>query len=1088
MGDYKQHWNGLEELEGGKEFNDLIEDEFTSELPIEQEFSEERMSQKSSRRDFLKMFGFGISAATLAACTKTPVKKAIPYVIKPDDITPGVPNYYAATCMETGLPTLVKTREGRPILVEGNEKSMFAGRGVSSEAHASLYELYDSSRLKKPVVNKKATDSWAALDEEVMKRLKQGNGRVRLVSGTIFSPTTHKLIHEFLDQFQDGKHIEYDSFSYSAIAKAHKNNFGKKVIPSYDFSKAEVIVSFGADFLGAWLSPEQFTHQWAKTRTPKENHGKMSRHYQFESLYSLTGGNADYRAPINGSEMGKALLNFYNHIAAAKGGATASVEAFSVANNWMKKAAQDMVKAGAGKSLIVCGSNNVYHQEIVNAINHLLGNYGSTVDHKKPFNLKRGDEAGVQKLIEEMKGGAVDALIVWNANPVYNMPNGEVFKSAMANVKSLTLAITPQMDETAEACNFIASDHTGFEKWGDAMQMDGHYSINQPTIRPIFKTRQAEDSLLVWMGRKSETYYDYLRNNWNQTLFPASGALSFEEMWTEAVRSGVYYPKGAVNTMEHDHGHDDHGDDHAHGEDAEEDPLIEVDLPEQEEVLAALGGITFSASSISGGIAKEKASGTSLVLYQSNGMKAGRYANVPMLQELPDPLTKITWDNYVSIPYQWADQKGFKEGDWVKVTVGKNSLELPVTVQPGQAADTIGIAVGYGRKAGKVASECGMNAFPLDVLKDGTFQHAAGGVKVEKLSRKRYRFAKTQTFIGYDNVGTKNDLEKKHYKALEKRFKGSIIKETTLGKYQSNPGSGNENRAHIKHHNEVYTLWSEHEKRGYHWVMAIDMNKCTGCGSCIMSCHTENNVSVVGRKEVRLRRDMHWLRIDRYYRGNPENPLATFQPMMCQHCDNAPCETVCPVLATVHSDEGLNQQVYNRCIGTRYCANNCPYKVRRFNWFSYCDNKKFSDVNKYHQDELGRLILNPDVTVRARGVMEKCSFCVQRLQAAKLEAKKNMSRVKEADLKTACQSACPSGAILFGDLNDKDSDVYRAFNDERAYHVIEEVKTLPSVGYMVKVRNNENELDMGLVEAHVAVHDTKDKKKGKDKEHKEEAH
>lgn len=1040
----QQYWNGIEELEGGAAFEKARKNEFAEDLPIEEKLADTNLELTANRRDFLKLFGFGLTAAALAACTETPVKKVIPYVIKPDDVTPGVASFYASTCMSSGIPVLVKTREGRPIKMEGNELSPFAGSGVSHISHASVLDLYDSTRASGPMAKGEAA-TWEAVDGEIMKRLDtlKASGKVRFLSSTVFSPSSQALINEFMGQFADAKHVQYDAYSVSAIADAHLNLKQKRAIPSYDFSKADVVVSFGADYLNTWVSPTQFTRQWASRRNPEENNGKMSRTFQFESMYSLTGGNADYRWPFEAADLGKALITLYNKVT---GESLSGGLAGDVGGNLLTKAANEL-KANRGKSLVVCGVNNVYYQELIVRINDALGNYGSTTNIEDQFNLKQGNDQDMTNLVGEMNSGVVDALIMLDVNPSYNYPAQKMWGTGLEKVKQLTVSFSSKADETAAKADFLCPANHPLESWGDASQMAGLYTICQPTIRPLFDTRQMEDSLLTWMG-KDESYYDYLRDFWKTNFYGGSGFILFEDFWRDTLRTGFFQS------------------DNAPAADAEEVVAEAAPVIVEGEEAAAETGSSNSAMDSAAGITAygAKMTGTTLYVYQKGSILDGKHANNPWLQETPDAITKVTWDNYVLVPYLTAKANGWKEGQLMSVSAGSFKADLPMVVQPGQAKNTCAIAVGYGRgsEAGKVAGGVGVNAFPGDFFMDGSFSHMQGGATISPAGGK-YDLAKTQTFIGYDDAGTSNDLETKHYGRIRKRLDNAIVKETTLKQWSVNPLSGNENRAKIQMDNDLLTLWDKHDKQGHWWFMGIDMNKCTGCGSCIVSCNAENNVAVVGKHEVLVRRDMHWMRLDRYYKDEPgtepgSNPKMLSQPMMCQHCDNAPCETVCPVLATMHSNEGLNQQVYNRCIGTRYCANNCPYKVRRFNWFSYYDNAKYTDVNFAQQDKLGRLVLNPDVTVRARGVMEKCSFCVQRIQAGKLTAKKEGRRPKDGEIKTACQQSCPADAIIFGDLNDPTSKAAQFVNNKRNFHVLEEIKTLPSVGYLVKIRNQDEAL------------------------------
>ncbi|MEL6190783.1 MAG: TAT-variant-translocated molybdopterin oxidoreductase [Bacteroidota bacterium] len=1024
-----KYWRGIEELEQSPEFIAQRDKEFSTDIPMEDALSnasEESLGFNANRRDFLKVMGFGMTAATLSACFEAPTKKAIPYVQKPDDQIPGVANFYASTTPE-GNPVLVKTRVGRPIKLEGNPDSYISHGGLDTIGQASILGLYDEDRLRAPYKGGNPSE-WDVIDNEIaakIEELKQSGQKVRVLSSTVLSPSTQAVIDEFLAQFPEGQasHVTYDPVSVSSILDAHEASFGTRTLPSYNLQDAEVIASFACDFLGTWICPSEFTWKYVANRDPKA--GKMSRHFQVESLMSLTGANADMRFPVQPSQVGLSLLNLHNKVAKLVGKPTLpGVEAFNVAANGLDKIANELVEA-RGKSLVLCGVNDSSIQQVVNAINFMLDNYGSTLDLDNPSHMRKGDDGAVATLADELAKGEVGGLFLYEANPAYNSVFAEAFKKAVPEL-ALSVSFSQKLDETAELCEYVCPDSHYLESWGDKQQAANLYSVVQPAINPIFNTRQVEDSFLTWTGNTTD-FHDYLKARW-ATVYAAQESDNFvdaQAFWDDTLRKGVYETaksSGGNSSM----------DDAA--------------------TLAAARNI-------------DAGSGDSLemVMYEKVAIRNGKYANNPWLQELPDPVTRVAWDNYLVVSNAYAKENGLKNEDVVSVSIDglSEAVELPVYVQPGLAKNTVGVAVGYGRSknVGKVAATTGgYNAYQLLSENNGNVSFQRGGISITKTA-KTYPMALTQTF------DTLYDPEKVSSFGDSYDRTDHIIRETALPFFNGEGGDDNPYRENVEKWDEkrkhLVTLWESHFKdpetnRVIRWAMAIDLNKCTGCGACIISCHAENNVPVVGKKEVRDRRNMHWLRIDRYYSGDTENPDVVFQPMMCQHCDNAPCETVCPVLATIHSNEGLNQMTYNRCVGTRYCANNCPYKVRRFNWFSYYNDEMFRDVNP-SQNELGRLVLNPDVTVRFRGVMEKCSFCVQRLQDAKLKAKiqSNSTFAKPEDSKnlTACQSACGADAIVFGDLNDKNSAVAKLFYDERAYSVIEEVKTLPSVRYMTKVRN-----------------------------------
>lgn len=1021
----KTYWKGIEQLSNDPAYIKNADKEFPEYLPI----NKNKDGDGSSRRDFLKMMGFGIAAASLAAC-EAPVRKAIPYLNKPAEIDPGIPNFYASTYINGGdtCSIVVKTREGRPIKLAGNDLSKVFQGGMHPQVEASILSLYDQERLAGPYINGNLA-KWEDLDKEVTAKLRSlgaSGGQIRIVSNTIVSPTTKRVIQEFTNSFPSAQHVSYDSRSYYGLLKANESSFGQAIIPSYDFSKASVIVSFGADFLGSWISPIEFTKQYSKTRKIGENKKTMSRHYQFESNLSTTGANADYRTPIKASQEGTVLTTLYGLIG---GGGNAS-NAGSIPN--LEKAAKDLL-AARGKSLVVSGSNDPDIQLIVNAINDRLGNYGNTIDTTTPILMRQGNDEAMNSFVADLQAGRIGAVVFFNANPVYDHPAGAAIAAALEKVK-VSITTNDRMNETSALVQYVAPDHHFLESWNDAEPKRGHLSLGQPTITPIFKTRQAQSSLLSWSGNATTDYYEFLRNSWRSNYFSQTG--DFDMFWNKSLHDGVLEVSNSA-----------------------------VTTPEGAEVSAVATGFVGNPSAATQRINSKYAADSQeleLIIYEKLGIGTGEHANNPWLQELPDSVTKTSWDNYLTISKTMADELGVApvegKSGLVNLTVNGVTVTLPALVQPGQANGTVGLALGYGRtKAGKVADGIGINAFPFVFFsKDGTYQYnIISGVKVEK-AEGDYAIAQTQTHQTY--MGREN-----------------VVQESILSKYVNDPAAGRY-KPHIATSEGfkspgTISLWEGHKYPNHHWGMVIDLNSCTGCGTCTVACNVENNVPVVGREEVLNRRDMLWMRIDRYYSSDAapddlkgleiaaENPEVTFQPMLCQHCNNAPCETVCPVVATTHSTEGLNQMTYNRCIGTRYCANNCPYKVRRFNWFKYHDNDQFPD-NISMNNDLGKMVLNPDVTVRSRGVMEKCTFCVQRIQAGKLQAKLQGRRPTDEDVTTACANACPADAITFGDMNNEESKISQMLKTEveaRAYHVLEEINTKPNIWYLTKIRNKDEE-------------------------------
>ncbi|MFB6257149.1 MAG: TAT-variant-translocated molybdopterin oxidoreductase [Flavobacteriales bacterium] len=1103
MSSNKKYWKGHEEAERPEEFLEPHRHEFPEELPVQEYLADEKVGRAvTNRRDFLKFLGFSLSAAALASC-ETPVNKVVPYIDKPEGITPGVPDWYASTYFDGHdfANVLVKTREGRPIFLKGNEHFGLNQGATNARVNASVLSLYDSERLQGPIAKGKERD-WSLIDGTVEKELSniaEKGGTIRLLTSSIMSPSTKAVIEEFRKKYgkktgsgnreqasmaasdttrtdtssteqaasgsseeqgpgADLAHIVYDDISFHGILKANERCFGKAAIPSYDLSKAGTIVSVAADFLANWVAPNLFSPQYGKERDPDK--GSMLRHYQFESNLSLSGSNADIRVPIKASEEALVVASIHDHIANMAGKSGSGLDTASM-DKKAKKAAEELWKRkqeGKG-SLLICGTNDPDVQALVNAVNQMLENYGTTIDLNNHLNLRQGDDEAVEELLKEMENGQVDALLMHGVNPAYSHPASDRFVKALDKTE-LSLSFSQYKDETAKHCDFICPDHHFLESWNDHEPQRGYYTLSQPAIRNLYNTRQFQDSLLTWAGFDKD-FHAFIQDNWKQDQFQKQGSYnSFHDFWGNSLHKGGFV-KGSA----------------------------EAGAPEFK------GDLQKAASGIRSSLPSSK-EGMELVLYQKVGMGNGQHANNPWLQELPDPISRVTWDNYVTMNPEDMDAMKFTKvigqewpADTAKVSVGKKSLELPVYPQPGQKKGTIGIALGYGRGAngeaiGNAAFQCdefgqhktdqegnpipvGKNAFPFLSFRNGALDYRAFGVKIEKTGNS-YPIATTQT----------------HHTIMGRE---SILKETTLETFNKGSKSDynpdhtlkvHEDGEQVEKEAEKIDLWREHpvESKGHRWGLSIDLSTCIGCGACVVACSAENNVPVVGKDEVRRTREMHWLRIDRYYSSKVEDrideeyeelshkqmdtpeaetPDVTFQPMMCQHCNHAPCETVCPVAATTHSNEGLNMMAYNRCIGTRYCANNCPYKVRRFNWFNYRRYKKFENSNPA-QGDMSRMVLNPDVTVRSRGVMEKCSLCVQRIQSGKLEAKKEGHPVEDGAIQTACAEACPTNAIAFGDINDDESRVHKEhMKSKRAYYALEEIGTEPNVAYQVKVRNRQ---------------------------------
>ncbi|MCP2042007.1 TAT-variant-translocated molybdopterin oxidoreductase [Pontibacter sp. HSC-36F09] len=998
MQDRIKYWKGIEELDNTPEFAKHAHNEFPEFLPINEARGESASTGLAApRRDFLKLLGFGLAAATLASC-EAPVRKAIPYLNKPVDVEPGVANWYASTYFNNGdfNSILVKTREGRPIKVEPNPSSTLTPMGTSPKAQASVLSLYDNNRLRTPLIKGKEA-KWEQVDSEIRSALARVNGKVAFVSSTVISPSTKQLINEFGAGQGSFEHVTYDPNSASALIGANGG-----VVPGYDFSKANIIVGISADFLGTWVAPIPFANQYIQKRKITAENSDMSRHYQFETIMSLTGANADVRVPIKPSEELAIATAIYNGLSGQGVNAPASVDKKALEN-----AIRDL-RANNGRALVVSGSNDPAVQTLVTAINKTIGAEGTTIDTASPYLVKQGNDAQMLRLIEEMNNGSVGAVFFYNANPVYDHPLADRVKTGLAKV-ALKVSFADRVEETAALVDYVAPDSHYLESWNDYEPKRGFLSLAQPVISPIFMTRQAQDSLLAWSGNKT-TFYDYIRNNWKK------GAAGTDAQWEKVVHDGILENGTSMLALS----------------------------PATASTLTAADAAGRAPRAVAGGSVEA-------VVYEKVGIGTGSESNNPWLQEMADPITKATWDNYITMPRKMAEELGVSQGNVLKVTYANGkTLELPALVQPGQAQGTVGIAMGYGRQLDSMptAKGRGANAFPIATVADNSILFA-GAVKLEKTGS-TVEIAQTQT----------------HHTIMDR----IVVQENTLANYKANPKEVTQYVKIATHEGpakpSAISLWDDYEYKNHHWGMVVDLNSCIGCGACTVSCQAENNIPVVGKEEVLMRREMHWMRIDRYYSAveheakdyktmeDPaENPSVIFQPMMCQHCNHAPCETVCPVAATMHSSEGLNQMAYNRCVGTRYCANNCPYKVRRFNWFAYANNDKF-DFNM--NNDLGKMVLNPDVTVRSRGVMEKCSFCVQRIQLGKLEAKRESRRPVDGEIVTACAQSCPTNAIIFGDMLDPESRISKTLareKGERAFHVLEEMNAQPNVTYLTKIRN-----------------------------------
>ena len=1022
MAENKTYWKSADQLnEGNLIIEQLEQKEFAEHIPVNEFLGDSETLEESStsRRDFLKYVGFSTAAATLAAC-EGPVIKSVPYVVQPEQIRPGVANYYA-TAIADGFDfgsVLIKTREGRPIKVENNSDASVLG-GANARVHASVLSLYDVKRLQGPKAN--GTDiTWEDLNLQVgakLKALAATGKEVIILTQTFASPTTSKIVADFIAAYPNVKHVTYDSVSESAALDAFETAYGVRALADYDFSKADAIVSVGADILGDWQGGG-YDSAYSKKRVPHRDHGKghMSQHFQFEANMTLSGAAADFRVPATPTQQKHILAHLY----AAITGTSVSGTLGAGIQAKLDKAVKAL-KAAGSKAVVVSGIQEVGAQQLVLEINNHL--QSEVMNANTPRLIRQGSAAEVANVVTAVKKGTIGGLITVGVNPALTLVDGSAFAEGLKKL-DLSVAFSLKEDETALASQYLAALPHYLEAWGDYEFKAGSFALAQPTIRPLFDTKQFQDVLLAWTG-SSQTYYDAIQTNWSDSLIGSSS-------WNTVLHDGFFQTE------------------------------VTTENNYQGTALSAEAAALAAASS----------KGLELTLYTKTGMGDGQQANNPWLQEFPDPITRVSWDNYITVAAADAEAAGLKNvnvangalnGSYAQVTVGGTTLTVPVLIQPGQAKGSVGLALGYGEKSGlQEEMQVGVNAF--------VFYNNFNTVQEVSISL-------ADGFHEFACVQLHNTL----------MGRGDIIKETTLEvfntkdkKYWNAIPLVSKNHMEEEVTSEGVDMWQNFDRSiGHHFNLSIDLNACTGCGACVIACHSENNVPVVGKTEVRRSRDMHWLRIDRYYSSettfagdnqtkdnidglgdslttfgemeNPsENPQVTFQPVMCQHCNHAPCETVCPVAASSHGRQGQNHMAYNRCVGTRYCANNCPYKVRRFNWFLYNQNDEFD----YHMNnDLGRMVLNPDVVVRSRGVMEKCSMCIQKTQKTILDAKLDGRPIIDGEFQTACSNACSSGAMTFGDINDKESEITKLKENDRMYHLLESVGTKPNVMYQTKVRN-----------------------------------
>lgn len=993
----EKFWISLEQAENPQEFAKNVPGEFTS-SPIR----EGAETSGFDRRDFMKIMGASALMASLAGCTRRPIQKIVPYVNNPVEVIPGQPNFYASADTRTGYGLIIKTREGRPIKVDGNSDHPMNRGAILPREQAMIHDLYDPDRLRAPKIDG-GDVSWEDFDAAVGKALAESRGSTWILTGSVLSPTLKTVIGR-----TGFRHVMIDALPMDDVLDGQAQSFGTRVFPRYRFDQADYVVSLDADFLDNWGSPVEYTKQFADKRRLQGNKISMSKLVAFESVMRLTGQNADLRVNVHPNDQLLVALALAHEVARLAGRSVEELSSFTPASvsqrtgvsaDTLKEVAKDLVKF-RGRGLVVAsgkGAQGLALQNVVNFLNSVLDNEGETVDGTAfPSNQYQGNYGDFDKLLNAIRSGTVKTLIIQGVNPAYLFADAMAVKDALSKVPNIVY-VGSYSDETASLAKFVAAESHHFEAWGDVNPQREVYSIAQPTIRPLWQTKSLLEMLVDWSAaatgsKVAENAYEAVLSTWKGLHGRFGGGKAFQDWWDESLMAGFVSASGRDGKA----------------------------VARSFRMEALRSAIIASRSAGQKGADGE----FTLVITSSVALGDGFQANNAVLQELPDPVSKNTWGNYLAVSPDTAKKMRWTDGDIVVVKNAAHSVELPVYRQPGMHPGVVSAHTGYGRKFnGRIGNDVGVSLanFTGSSTMGSLPSYNVTGIRISRTGRKE-----------------KIPCTQGHH-SLEGR---DIVFATSLEEYRKKPESGI-----VRHFPDPPSLWSEFEYPGYKWGMVIDLSSCTGCSACVVACSVENNVPAVGKDQVQAGREMQWIRIDRYYSGDASNPETLNQVMLCQHCDNAPCETVCPVLATVHSDDGLNQMIYNRCVGTKYCSNNCPYKVRRFNWF---ENNAPMNAPMEHPVALMK---NPEVTLRSRGVMEKCTFCVQRIELGKYEAKAQNRRAGDNDIRTACQEACPADAITFGDMNNPESAVHKLRQHPRGFTSLEEVNTKPAVTYLTKVRN-----------------------------------
>jgi MoCo/4Fe-4S cofactor protein with predicted Tat translocation signal len=1006
-------WKSIKEYQEDPEVLKSKLNEF--EDGVTDDFQPEEMS-KVSRRKFLAVLAASTAYAATACTSYRDKGEIVPYIDRPEEVLPGKPTYYASTFSDDGLSygILVKTREGRPIKIEGNPDDHINRGKIPSKVHASILNLYDPERLQFPQIDKRKSN-WEDIDQEIVDQLNFTIGldkEIAFITNPITSPTTKQVIKEFTDKYAKTRVYTTQLFNQNNRINAWQKSFGEDLIPSIKWNRANLILALESDFLGKEGNTAENRLLYSAGRDIV-NTKELSKLYSIEAGMSLTGMNSDVRLRLKPQMQFNLVLALINELvksgSISKTNLDANVQELVNSITIEKVASESgldikklklLVKEMGdkkGKTIVYAGDVlPVETHMVVNLLNELL-DCSSLYDFNNGFlnsgNLSSSSE--LNELVHKMNEGKVGTVIHFDSNPVYELPASLGYKEAIEKVDVvITLSDTP--NETSFVSKYILPLNNLLESWGDHQTRNGQLTLQQPVISPLFDTRPKEEILLNWTQGKTDEadrYQTFLKNNLKERVYDVGNyAADYQIFWNTTLHDGVI----SIPLVQ--------GNDNSMNQSVITIPVIGSD-------------------------------GLTLILQNNYSFGTGKYSNNGWLQELPHPVTKVAWDNYAAIAQATAEKNDISNDDLIKVKVDGKEVELPIMIQPGMAEDTIIVELGYGRtNSGDVANDVGFNVNTL-LNSEDVSQYIYENVSITKTDD-TYKLASTQEHHSLDEEFVK-DLHKSR----------RIIQEGTLEEYKNNPQFLQENK------HEIFSITESHEYKNEKWAMSIDLNKCLGCSECISSCNVENNVPIVGKDQVSRGREMQWIRLDRYYSGTPEEPIVSTQPMLCQHCDNAPCENVCPVNATNHSPDGLNQMAYNRCVGTRYCSNNCPYKVRRFNFYNFRDS--FADA--HYDNELTHLVNNPEVTVRSRGVIEKCTFCVQNIMEARENAIRDGRELNADEVKTSCQSACPTEAIVFGDSNNPDSKVTSHREHDLSYHVLEELNIKPNVTYLAKIRNTHTE-------------------------------